>query len=459
MSAVYPLDSGYNPGLTEPAEYQHAETIRNKKRSLEDVDDGIRNRNCLGEKVMPWLTELAEIMYAGTISGEHALGNIDSGKLSVQADRQVMLTGALGQLGREFSPVNLFSPPMLEAPTQSFNASDMIDLLQILQSVSMNELLKTANEGVDSASNKTQNALKKQQDKIQEWIKKSMEAASKGLLAKVFNWGAKALALVATFAAVLSAWAASAATGGASTPLLVMAVVGLISTIMSLANDISVATGGPEFNIAKTIQSVVAGLLIDVIKDGSSVGNYLKLIAGAPILPILLVVDPSLLGGVVGEVAVGLGANESVASIIGLCVTVASALCMMAVMIRFSAGTSMAAAANSERTSRTIAKFNHVSEVLQNSVQFASGGFRAAEGYMNIAKAQREAEAQHAISEKKELEALRIKWQRLMEEGMEDMKKIVENLEESMRVFTKMLAVMTDSNAQIAKNLGGRATV
>ncbi|MEE9937852.1 MAG: type III secretion system translocon subunit SctE [Achromobacter xylosoxidans] len=104
--------------------------------------------------------------------------------------------------------------PALEPPAQSFSANDMIDLLRSIRSKSDEAQISSAKENLSAARTKMEKNNEAQLQKIQDYVKKCEEAASKGILGKIFGWIGKIAALVFSAIAVAVLAAGTVASGG-----------------------------------------------------------------------------------------------------------------------------------------------------------------------------------------------------------------------------------------------------
>jgi hypothetical protein len=338
----------------------------------------------------------------------------------------------------------------------------MVDLLRSLRSKTQDEQLKTSKEGLESARIKAEKNTEHQLEKIKEWIDKCKEAESKGALGKIFGWIGKIFAFVAAIVAVVAAAAATVATGGAAAPLLALAIVGAISATMTLASAISQECGGPEISVNSLIQNTVGRFLTDVCGvDPKEAENICKIVGGALAIacPVLLAIEPSLLGNMAQSIALMAGADEKTAGYIGMALTIVAAIGVGIAMAVATGGTSVASTATQISNKVVLATLKTFNTVLTGTSAVVSGGTQIAQGGLNISKAQSEEKAQQAISDKKELEAMMIKLQKQMEEGREEMKKIIQQIEESTQAVSKMIAGTTDNMNQIAMNMGSKSTV
>ncbi|MFC4297779.1 type III secretion system translocon subunit SctE [Castellaniella hirudinis] len=352
--------------------------------------------------------------------------------------------------------------PRIDTPNQVFSANDMVDLLRSLRSKTQDEQLKTSQEGLESARIKAEKNTEHQLEKIKEWIDKCEEANSKGALGKIFGWIGKIFAFVAAIVAVVAAAAATVATGGAAAPLLALAIVGAISATMTLASAISQECGGPEISLNSLIQNTVGKFLTEVCGvDPKEAENICKIVGGALAIacPVMLAIEPSLLGNMAQSIALMAGADEKTAGYIGMALTIAAAIGVGIAMAVATGGSSVASTATQISNKVVLSALKTFNTVLTGTSAVVSGSTQIAQGGLNISKAQSEEKAQQAISDKKDLEAMMIKLQKQMEEGREEMKKIIQQIEESTQAVSKMIAGTTDNMNQIAMNMGSKSTV
>lgn len=401
----------------------------------------------------------------GTTGGA-GINNLDAQKIYDEILKVAQQYDEYTKSGGDNPLVDGKGAPRIDAPVESFSANDMIDLLRSLRAKTQDEQLRTSQEGLESARIKAEKNTERQLEKIQEWVDKCKEAESSGLLGKIFGWIGKVFAFVASIVAVVAAAVATVATGGAAAPLLALAVVGAISATMSLANAISQECGGPEISINSLIQNTVGKFLTDVCGvDPKEAENICKILGGALAIacPVMLAIEPSLLGNMAQGIALMAGADEQTAGYIGMALTIVAAVGVGIAMAVMTGGSSVA-----NSTAQTVSQvankviFDSVktlNTVISGTSAAVSGATQIAQGGANISKGISEKEAQQAISEKKDLEAMMIKLQKQMEEGREEIKKIIQQIEESTQAVSKMIAGTSDSMTQIAMNMSSKSTV
>ncbi|WP_144630582.1 type III secretion system translocon subunit SctE [Bordetella genomosp. 13] len=340
--------------------------------------------------------------------------------------------------------------PALAAPATTFNAADMVDLLRSLKGKSQDAQLAAAQKGLESARVKAEKNTEAQLDKIKDWIDKCKEADSKGLLGKIFGWIGKIAAVIASIAAVAIAAVATVASGGAAAPLLAMAVIGAVGATISLADQISQECGGPEISIGNLVQTMVGKFLEACGVPPETAERIGRVMGGvlAIAVPVMLLVEPQLLGGMAQNIALLSGADEQTAGYIGMAVGIAAAVTAGIAMAVVSGGSSAGTAATKIASSLVGAG----AQIVQGATSVATGGLK-------ISEAIDKRDAENIIADKKELEAAMVKLQKQMEEGREELKKVIQQIEEGMQAVTKMIAGAADSMAQVTSNIGKRAAV
>lgn len=340
--------------------------------------------------------------------------------------------------------------PAIDAPSKEFSAADMVDLLRNLRGKSQDAQLQTAQHGLESARIKAEKNTEQQLEKIKEWIDKCKEADEKSGLSKIFGWIGKVFAVIAAAVAVAVAAVATVASGGAAAPLLALAIVGAIGATMSLADQISKECGGPEISLGSLMQATVGKFLEAVGVPKEKAEQITKIVAGAMglMMPVMLMIEPQLLGSMAQTIAKMAGADEATAGYIGMAIGIAAAVGVGIAMAVMSGGSSLGT------TGLKIAN-----GVASAGGQLVQGATAATQGGLGIAVAGDRKDAENLMADKKTLEAMMLKLQKQMEEGREELKKVIQQIEESTQMVSKMLAGATDSMAQITANIGKRSTV
>ncbi|MCY1516875.1 Secretion system effector C (SseC) like family protein [compost metagenome] len=348
--------------------------------------------------------------------------------------------------GRSDGIFNGNGAPTLEPPAQSFSANDMIDLLRSIRSKSDAAQIASAKENLAAARTKMEKNNEAQLQKIQDYVKKCEEAASKGVLGKIFGWIGKIAAVVFSAIAVAALSVGAVATGGAAAPLLALAVMGLIGSTIALADQISKECGGPEISLSNLMTTVASKFLQACGVDEETAQRIGKVVAGVVGLasPALLMIEPGLLGGLAGGIAELAGADQKTTMALTMAFAIAAAVTVGAVTIAASGGASAVST-----TSRVLAA---VGQITQGTTQIAQGAVK-------ISVAQTKREAEDIQADKKEMDAITRKLQAKMEEAQEEITKVIKQMEEGLRMVSQMINGAADSMSQITANIGKRMAV
>lgn len=384
----------------------------------------------------------------------------DLEKLHAESARYIGQFDGAGQHAGDASRIGAFGAPKLDAPVRAFSVDDVVVLLRSLRSKSQDEMLKTAQEGVRSIGIKLKTGNSESQKLIKEWIDKCKGAAKRGKVAKIFNWIGRAVAFVASAATLLAAGVAAVASGGAALPLLAIAAVGFIGASLSLINAVSAEIGGPEFTVANLIRNTLGKFLTDVCGvDAKKAENITKICGGALAIsmPIALLIEPSLLGDMVQAIAQEAGASDKAANALGLTTSILSAIGVAIAMIALTAGTSLASSVTQAGSSILTSGLKIFSSTVSGASAVMSGSTQITAGGLGVAKARLEEKAQIALSNKKELEVQMLKSKNAMDGFVDDIKRIIQDMEEGARTVTQMLAGAADSMEQITKNMSSRS--
>lgn len=336
--------------------------------------------------------------------------------------------------------------PALEPPAQSFSANDMIDLLRSIRSKSDEAQISSAKENLSAARTKMEKNNEAQLQKIQDYVKKCEEAASKGILGKIFGWIGKIAALVFSAIAVAVLAAGTVASGGAGAPLLALAVMALISSTISLADQISKECGGPEISLSNLMTTVASKFLQACGVDEETAQRIGKVVAGVMGLtsPALLMLEPGLLGDLAGGIAELAGADKTTTMALTMAFSLAATIAVGAVTIAATGGAS---------TLSTMAR------VVGAAGQITQGVTQVAQGAVNISVAKTKNEADNIQADKKEMDAYARKLQARMEEAQEEITKVIKQMEEGLRQVSQMINGAADSMSQITANIGKRMAV
>lgn len=353
-------------------------------------------------------------------------------------------------------------PPTLQ-PSSSTSGSwmDFADAalqLQAVQDALLTQRMLGAKNTIDAAMRRMSATQADQGEKLQEWIKNSAAAHKKST--SVLGWFSKVLTVVAAGIGVALAAAASAATGGLATPLMAIAIVGLVSATMNLANQISLSAGGPEISVSNlfgTVGKKVFTTLGMNQKHAEEAGDILGGIAG--IATGAVFIDPQVVGMLTKGVAEVLGASASTTSIL---IGVANMMAVIATTVVLVAAGNVAGAAGAAGAAVAVADDAAIAALrMTGNVAKGVGGVTGGTDQViqgvhtfNIGKAMER--AGDAQADMKKNSAGMMKLQAQMAESRDEIKRILDLFLSSFTEIAQMIGGQAKTMQQIGQNIGVR---
>ncbi|QEA13167.1 type III secretion system translocon subunit SctE [Comamonas flocculans] len=346
---------------------------------------------------------------------------------------------------------NELNAPAIAAPISQLSADDLIALLQHMKSKSQDQQVKTAQLGLEKSRIDAKQNNEAQQKKIKEWIQKCEKEAKAGFLGKLFGWIGKIFAVIAAAIAVVASVVATPFSGGAAAALTALAVVGLVAATMSLADQISKEAGGPEISLSNMMTKMVGGLLKAFGVPEEKAEQIGRAMAGALAIlaPVAVLVEPQLLGTMVQGIAQLAGADAKTTMALTMAFSMAAALTV-------GIGTAVASG-NLAKMSDPLMKA--VKSIVDAVAQTVSATTQIGQGAANIAKGVYAEQGEKAQADKKELEAFLLKINQTMEDQREELRKLIQQLEEGVLAVSQMIQNAAESMSQITSNIGKRAAV
>ena len=350
--------------------------------------------------------------------------------------------------------------PRIDATAMSFDVSTMAAMLSVLQNKTQSQQLKAAQSGVEAKNVQMKANNDKQMGKIKDWIKKCEQAKHKSLLGKIFGWVGKIVAVIASVVAVAVAGVATVATGGAAAPLLAIALVGAMAATMSLASAASQANGGPEISVGSLIKATVGKFLVNVCGVDQKTADEVCGVAGGALAlacPVMVAIDPSLVGGAAQSIAQMAGASSQTAGYIGMGFGLAATIGVGIAMAVMSGGASVGESVGEIGSEVTAQTLKNVDTVMQTGSTVAQGAAGVGQGVTTIQQGQLQKQADDAQADRKDLQALALKLQQQVQNDTDDLKEIMQAIDASTQLISKMMSGAADSMQQIAMNMTGKA--
>lgn len=333
----------------------------------------------------------------------------------------------------------------LSCPAQAFSAEEMVSLLRTLTEKLGSARLNAAKKNIETDQVEANQNNEKLKATITTWIEKSKAAETSSGLGKIFGWIGKIAAFVGSLAAVVALSAGSVVTGGAATPLLVVATIALISSGMALVDQVSQELGGPEISFGNVITQTVAQVLQAFGVSEETAEKVGKTLAGATalILPALLLIEPSMMGDLLSGVCGLAGVDEKTLGTISMVATLVTGIGVAVAMTVFTAGGAAGIA---------------MAKIAQAGGLIASGVSQAGQGVTGIVSAKYHADADKAVADKKKLTAIMQALYTHMQEERDTIKQVLLDIDESTQAVTRLITDTADSMHQITHNLRGPST-
>ena len=345
--------------------------------------------------------------------------------------------------------VNGAGAPAIDGVTIDLSAEDMAAALLVLQGKTQEAQLKTAKEGLEVNRVKQKNAHESAMKKLDDWVKKSRAAAAKQKALGIFGWIAKAVAFIASAIATVVAAVATVATAGAAAPLLAVATLALVASGMSLASGISQAAGGPPLELSSLMVKACTAILKGLGVPEEKLEGASKIMAGAVamlVCPATIAVDPALFGNMFGGITQLASDDPTKAAIV---TAVFSAVAAVGVGIAMAVLSGGGSAGN--MLGETMKSVTRITQGVTGAIQ---GANTATQGGLNVGIAIDEHNASMAQVDKKKLDAIMLKLQQQMQEDRDEIKKIVEEIQQGVSLVSQMINAAGESRSQISANLG-----
>ena len=354
---------------------------------------------------------------------------------------------------------NANGAPAIDGVTINFSPEDMAATLLALQGKTQDLQMRTAKEGLQVSKKTMADQHKKSMEKLDKWIEKSKSAESKSKISKIFGWIGKIAAVIGTAISTIGLLVATPFTAGATAPLLALSIVGLVGSSMALASAISQQAGGPALEIGGLITKACTPLLKlmgvpeDKLESASRImAGALGLVTGAVLL------DSQLAGNFAAGIVQLSTNNETAALYTGMICTMLTGLAVTAMTTIASGGTGAGKAVSD--VTQGIQKVSDMAKTLEQvttTAKYVNGAVSAANTIantgVNIAVAVDEHAAATAQVDRQKFSALIVKLQAQMQEDQEQLKKVVQEMQDGYSTVSQMVAAAATSRSQIAANL------
>lgn len=377
----------------------------------------------------------------------------DSATEGVQGSHQARNSDSLAEFTPAATNTNPHQDPLkdingappLARSTLPFEPEDLIAALESLRNQSLTGQEANAKGRLEKSRIDSRKANENQQTKLKEWAADCEKAAKAERRAKIFGWIGKIVAVVAAVAAVI----ATVATAGAASPvLLAVACIGLASASLAVIDqgvkDLGISEKG--FSLGLLLSKPLEWILRATGTDKEKAAQIGMLVGGTvgsiALLGLPLLVEPQMLGEISKSICELAGASDKtkmwVTMSIGLASTVTVGLLMAVVAWKLPPAESMSKIASAFTGAGT--------QMVQGSTQVAQGGNA-------IASAIYEANASEKMADKQLLDAMMLEFQKAMEMSMDDLRKIIQQLQDAVESVSTMINSFGESTALINRNM------
>lgn len=328
------------------------------------------------------------------INGENAVEQIQA-----LVDKNPDILVSIAELSADFLAVICNVPELEEPITDPLKEEDLEKLIALLQMSTDEKQLEQAKKRIEANKEKLKATYEKQMKNIQESIDAAKKAEKAGIFGRIFSWIGAAIAVAAAVAACI-------VTGG----IAVGAVIGAV-----------VAVGSLVLNETGAMDKIVKGMAESIMKTFGCDKNSANIASQVIIMAIML----------------ALSASSIVASFSGVVISVGST-----------------AANAAAKAAEIAAKAAEIASKVQNAIGIISLVLTAGNLGVQIAQTVTGYQASMSAVSSKEIEKLIAMIQQRMEEDEEELKAIMEALQNCVSGILSILESEMKAQNQIAENMG-----
>jgi len=328
--------------------------------------------------------------------------------------------------------------PALEQPSEDFSADALALALQSLNAKIKDAQLKTSKEGLELSAQQKKEMNEEAMATLEEIAEKAEEARNASDWQKAFGWISKVVSLViAVVAAVASPMFGPVA--------MAVAAQNLVNTTMALVNAVREEQGMEALDVPNFLDKMTTGMLTACGVDEETAEKIAPIINGAAAMlsnPVFTtMVAPDMIGTMTQNIAELCGCSEETASYIAMGVQLAAQITVAVAMMVVSGGAGSAAAIGS------------IARGIMIAAQVVQGALLIAEGSTNVAVAALEYQVADAQADKLDIDTVLAKMQKQLEDMQEEIKKLIQMLEEGNQMISQMLMASGATQIQQVKNI------
>lgn len=356
---------------------------------------------------------------------------------------------------------NAVGAPFLSAPGGDATRSDVeqIDaslLYELVITRMQDERVPVARAEIEARLTKIDANTELQIRKIREKAEIAAKSGSKSTAQLVMGWIGVIAATIGAVVTTLLAVAATVSTGGAAMPLVAVSILSLASALHMLMNMADRTGGGDGFSMGKLVGNLYRKALEAIGVTPEVAADIAKALAGvtAIFVPILLMLEPQLLGGLAGQLAKLVGAPTNTVAYIEMGVGAVSAAIVGVAMACATLGVSSlssAAALSGQAVS--------MSRLVGATAQVTAGVGGVAQGGLGIVIACEQKAINDLAADQKFLSLVMATLQTTARSSMEGLSRLFDELATYTRGLDDMIRTVGEGRMEISANAAQRLPV
>lgn|GEM_PF-433232 len=339
--------------------------------------------------------------------------------------------------------------PTLSDASIKIGSIDPVIRVALLSAQSGNAQKLMVTETIRSTTIKLQKNTEFRLENQREIDKKAVESSESKHKNKIFSWIGKVVAVVVAVAAVAVSAAASIASGGAGLPLLAISTMALVAATVSLADQISQECNGPPLSLSLLVSNAAKNMLQAFGVDEDKASKIAMVLSGAAavLCPVMLLLEPQMLGPVAQSICALAGVDPETAQLVGLVVGLASAVVVGVVMAVATTLASGGAAA-------LPAALKLINGIAQAGGQIVQGGLAIAQGVTGYSTAKIEKVVSYLHASNIEISAISKTLKNQMASDQETIKDLLQKIQDSIDAATQIIVGFFETQSQISRNIG-----
>jgi len=383
------------------------------------------------------------------------LPNNDSDALDVDAQIRKIIQLALKSGKDALEDAN--GAPGLAPPSSSddlhvgaMSEEDMMSQLQLLRTSIMQKQASGTEVTLNRAMNDNISANKERTTKLLDQMAKAYKAMHPHH--SFWSWIVKIVSVVVAVVAVVAAAVSAVASGGVASPLLAIAVIGLAAATTSLASQIA----DKPFSLGSLVSEGFGKLLHGFGVKGDLADNIAKIIGGS--LGVASVVgvlgDPSFASELVQGAMTLAHVSPDKIAIVSAVVTMVCVIVAAALVANGSGGSSAARGGSEFFSASTTQLLGNIAKVAKVGGAVVNATGSVIDGVQGVQNAKEARAASEADADLQEVTAQTLQSQAALDKLMEQLKKVMKLVQESMVQVAEGISLKAESRDAISRNMG-----